>query len=174
MWPKVAPHLPRTLVSILAGLLLCGTVSATSWVVLSGGPTRAAEAVQLVIPDGTGASIAAGSAESPIPRDLSLVQGDVLLVQNNDRVDHNLGPYVVRAGETLTVPLSQAGSSSFLCSFHPSGGIGLSVAARNNPLMILWPTLALGLPMGVVLAIVWAVLWRLDGPEPAPAAAEAG
>ncbi len=167
-------HLPRTLVSILAGLLLCGAVSATSWVVLSGGPTRAAEAVELVIPAGTAEKIQQGDASSPIPRDLSLVQGDVLLVQNDDSVDHNLGPYVVRAGETLTVPLSQSGSSAFLCSFHPSGGIGLSVAARNNPLMILWPTLALGLPMGIVLAIVWAVLWRLDGPGPAPATINAG
>jgi hypothetical protein len=77
------PHLPRTLVSILAGLLLCGAVSATSWVVLSGGPTRAAEAVQLVIPAGTAEKIRRATPVLPIRR-TSARQGDVLLVQNDD------------------------------------------------------------------------------------------
>lgn len=162
VWAILRPHLPRAAVSLLLGVVLAGSVSVASWFALSGGPTRSPGTVEVVIPPGTAASIAAGEKDSPIPRDLRLVRGDVLVVRNEDSVDHRFGPYLVPSGQTVSVPQQQAGTSGFLCTFHPSGGLGVTVKNPNNPLWILLPTLILGVPFGAVIAVVWAVFSRLD------------
>jgi len=169
LWAALRPHLPRTALSLAAGILLAGSVSVASWFALAGGPTRSPQRVEIVIPPGTAARIASGATDSPIPRDLKLVRGDVLVVRNDDSVDHRFGPFLVPSGQTVSVPQEQAGSSGFLCTFHPSGGLGLTVKNPNNPLWILFPTLILGFPFGAVIAVVWAVFSRLDtGGQPQP------
>ena len=155
-------HLAHILISLACGVLLAGSVSVASWIAISGGPTRSPRSVEIVISRGTAARIAAGETSSPIPQDLSLVRGDVLVVRNEDVVDHRFGPFVVPSGQTVSVPQQEAGTSSLICTFHPSGGLGLTIKNPNNPLWVLFPTLMLGLPFGVVIAVVWAVFSRLD------------
>ena len=45
--------------------------------------------------------------------------------------------------------------------FHPGGSIGLTVRPPGNPLAIVWPTLLIGVPLGLVLGAVWWVVTRL-------------
>jgi hypothetical protein len=159
----VTKHWLRVALCLAAGAGVAGSISAAAWFALSDGPARSPQVVELVIPAGTAQRVAEGAAPPAIPRDLTFVQGDTLLVVNQDGARHRLGSLTVDAGSELRLPLETASSGTFLCTFHPQGSIGLIVKPRTNPLMLLWPTLLLGLPIGAVLAVVTHVLSRLDG-----------
>jgi len=84
-------------------------------------------------------------------------------LRNEDTVAHRVGIYSVAAGSTLRVPLDRATSGTLFCSFHPQGSIGLDVRARTSPLLVLWPTLIIGIPLGLISGGVLEVMRRLDG-----------
>lgn len=148
--------------SLFAGLGLAGGVSVASWFALWDGPTRAPGPVEIVIPEGRYDRIRSGSVLSPIPSALELVQGDTLIVRNEDRVQHQIGAFSIPPGGVTSIPLTQASSQSFLCSFHPAGVIGLNVKARSSPWGILWPTLLLGVPFGVAIGAVGTILRAVE------------
>lgn len=148
--------------SLFAGLALAGGVSVASWFALSDGPTRAPKPVEIAIPAGTYDRIRSGAALSPMPSTLEFVQGDTLIVRNEDRVQHQIGSFSIPPGGVTSIPLTQASSQSFLCSFHPAGVIGLNVKARSNPWGILWPTFLLGVPFGMAIGGVGAILRRIE------------
>lgn len=148
-------------VCLAGGIGLAGFISAASWVALSDGPLRDPQTVEVRIPEGTAKAIERGEAASAIPGSLRFVQGDQLVLKNEDSVPHRVGNYSVGPGTSLTLPLDTASSSSFLCSFHPQGSIALDVRARTSPLMVLWPTLMIGIPLGLVGAGVVEVTRRL-------------
>jgi len=152
---------------LAAGIGLAGFISAASWVALSDGPLRDPESVLVRIPAGTAEAIESGAAVSAIPANLRLVQGDRLVLRNEDLVPHSAGNYSVGPGTTLTLPLDRGSSGSLFCSFHPQGSIALDVRPRTSPLMILWPTLMIGLPLGLVSAGVLDVTRRLDAGDQA-------
>jgi hypothetical protein len=60
------------------------------------------------------------------------------------------------------MPLDKASSASLFCSFHPAGKIGLDVRPHTSPLMVLWPTLMIGIPLGLVSTVVVEITRRLD------------
>lgn len=158
--PNLIPW--RSAACLAAGVGLAGFISAASWVALSDGPLREPQDVEVRIPAGTAEAIERGAAVSVIPADLSLVQGDRLVLQNEDVVPHRVGNYSVGPGTTLTLPLDRGSSGSLVCTFHPGGSIALDVRARTSPLLVLWPTLMIGLPLGLVAAGVLEVTRRLD------------
>ena len=153
----------RWAVSLGAGIALAGGLSLAAWFALSDGPARAPRTVELVIPAGTASRVQAGAFGPRLPA--SFVAGDTLVLRNEDSVEHRVGPYRVSPGVRTEVPLARAGSQSLLCTFHPQGIVGLTVRAGGNPLVVLWPTFLLGLPLGAVLGAVWTVLSRLDPPD---------
>ena len=153
------------LACMAGGLALAGFISAAAWVALSDGPLRAPDSVEIVIPEGTAAAIERGAAVSAIPRNLRLVEGDTLVLRNQDVVPHQIGSYSVGPGTTLSVPLANASSATLLCSFHPQGSIGLDVRPHTSALLVLWPTLIIGIPLGLVSGGVLAVTRRLDVAE---------
>jgi hypothetical protein len=152
---------------LAGGIGLAGFISLASWVALSDGPLRDPESVEVRIPPGTAEAIQRGAAVSVIPGKLRFVQGDRLVLKNEDSVPHNVGNYSVGPGTSLTMPLDTASSSSFLCSFHPQGSIALDVRGRTSPLMVLFPTIVIGLPLGLVSAGVVEVTRRLQTEEQA-------
>lgn len=160
------PRIPwRWAVCLTAGVALAGSISAASWIALSDGPLRDPQNVEVRIPAGTAEAIERGAAVSVIPADLSLVQGDRLVIQNEDSVPHRVGNYSVGPGTRLTLPLDKGSSGSLVCTFHPQGSIALDVRPRTSPMLVLWPTLMLGLPLGLVAGGVLEVTRRLDGDE---------
>ena len=157
-----SPRYWRWAACLAAGIGLAGFISTAAWIALSDGPLRDPESVEVRIPAGTAVAIERGTAVSVIPANLRFVQGDRLVLRNEDSVAHTVGSYSVGPGTRLTLPLDRASSSSLLCSFHPQGSIALDVRPRTSPLMILWPTLIIGIPLGIVALVVVEVTRRLQ------------
>jgi hypothetical protein len=88
---------------------------------------RQPQTVELVIPAGTAQQIAAGESNSAIPAELTLVLGDTLLVRNEDRVDHQIGPVWVPPGLSASLEMEQPDKYVYSCSFRPSRYLGLDV-----------------------------------------------
>lgn len=88
---------------------------------------RAPQAVELVIPEGTAAQVAAGEAPPTIPFELSFVEGDTLVVVNDDIQSHTLGPLYVPAKGSASMRLDTADHFALACSFSASKFLGLNV-----------------------------------------------
>jgi len=149
-------------VPFLAGPLFIGGISLLAWFILTGGITRGPARIEYIIPAGTAERVAAGEAVPSIPARAVFVVGDVLVFRNQDRVNHQLGPFWIPAGTTLTIPLERPSTLNYLCTIHPSGSIDLEVRPQNSLLLTLVPTLLLGGPLGAVLALVIRVVSRLE------------
>lgn len=88
---------------------------------------RAPQEILLVIPAGTAEKVAAGDAEPSLPAEMTFVLGDTLVVQNDDNVDHQLGPLFIPSGSSANLPLQEAANYEYECSFQPSNFFGLDV-----------------------------------------------
>ncbi|MCK6580642.1 MAG: FixH family protein [Anaerolineae bacterium] len=93
--------------------------------------TPAAGALRIVIPAGTGALIEAGQDPGIIPSEiyLSLSAQSALVIVNNDTVDHTVGPFFVRAGETIRQAFSRPAVYEGGCSIHPGEQVRIVVEA---------------------------------------------
>ena len=149
------------LILFLMGPIFVGAFSVAGWV-MYGGTTRAPQRIEFVIPEGTARRVQAGEAVPSIPAKWVFVVGDVLVFRNEDVSNHDVGPFWIPAGTTITVPLERATTYSYLCTVHPSGAIALEVQPRNSWTRTLTPTLLLGVPIGGVLSIVVRIAGRLD------------
>lgn len=152
----------------LTGPLFVGAFSVAGWIVY-GGTTRAAMQIEYVIPAGTAERVAAGESVASLPSNWVFIVGDVLVLRNEDDVNHQFGPFWAPAGSTLTVPMQRASAFSYLCSIHPSGSIDLQILPRNSWVRPLTITLLLGVPIGAVISLAVHVASRLDsGPTGKP------
>jgi hypothetical protein len=88
---------------------------------------RAPQTVQLTIPLGTADLVADGGSVPTIPEEMVFVEGDVLEVINDDKVDHQLGPIWVPSGATGRLVLENANKYAYSCSFAPSRYLGIDV-----------------------------------------------
>jgi plastocyanin len=79
------------------------------------------------IPNGTGARIDAGENISIIPAEYKVNVGDTVVIVNGDVRLHDVGPFKVRPGETLSYRFNQIGRYSGVCSIHPSGDVAFVV-----------------------------------------------
>ncbi|MFZ5853096.1 MAG: cupredoxin domain-containing protein [Chloroflexota bacterium] len=145
-----------------AGVALAAGLNLASWVAFSDGPIRPQRDIVLTIPAGTAARIAAGGAAPALPGDLSAVQGDILVLRNEDVVAHRVDRWEVAPGSTLRVPLDRPAAGRFLCSFHPVGSLAVEIRPAPGPLSIAGGIALLGLPIGLVTGAVSWVFGRLD------------
>lgn len=88
---------------------------------------RAPQQIELIIPAGTAAKVAAGESAPGIPNEMTFVLGDVLVVRNEDSETHTLGPLLVPAGASASLPLNEEDNFSMTCSFNASSYMGLTV-----------------------------------------------
>ena len=74
----------------------------------------------IVIPQGTRVLMQLGQAPDVMPTQLHMkINGmNTLVIQNNDIVDHTIGPYMVRAGETLRQTFTQPATYQGKCSVN--------------------------------------------------------
>ncbi len=74
----------------------------------------------IIIPQGTNMLIMEGQAEDVIPPEIYLnVNGqNTLVIQNNDIVDHTIGPYLVRAGEVVRQSFTRPAVYQGKCSVN--------------------------------------------------------
>jgi plastocyanin len=88
----------------------------------------------VVIPKGTGKRIRSGFHIFLIPENLQLHVGDSLVVVNEDTEVHEVGPFFVRPGETLTQTFTEPGKFIGACTFHPVGEVSIEVFPVGTPI----------------------------------------
>jgi len=88
---------------------------------------RAPRQVTLVIPEGTAEQVAQGESVPSIPDEMVFVVGDILVVRNEDVVDHELGPLWIPAQSSVSMPMDEPQDYTAECSFKPENYLGLTV-----------------------------------------------
>ncbi len=158
--------LMRIAVVFLVSLILVGAINEGAYLLLKDESDRAPQAVELLIPAGTAERVAAGEGVPAIPDELTFVVGDVLLVVNQDTVDHQLGPIWVPAGSTGSLVLDQADKFSYRCSFQPSRYLGLNVRAGTTAWSRVQALLLATPPTAVLLFIYSLLIFPMHGSNP--------
>ena len=128
---------------------------------------RAPQDVLLVIPAGTAEKVARGEAEPNLPEQMRFVTGDVLIVQNDDVVDHELGPLFIPAGTRASLTLEEAAHYDYSCSFHPSQFLGLAVSEATDLNVRIIAVLYVAPATALFIFIYSLALKPLDKPTPA-------
>lgn len=113
------------------GLAGCGDGSFDVGDVAAGddGTARPAE-YSYLIPAGTGAAKDAGEPVEILPADMTVNVGEVFELINEDDRGHIVGPFYVRAGETLRQEFTSPGVFEGVCTVHPSGQITVTVVGQ--------------------------------------------
>ena len=124
---------------------------------------RAPETITLVIPEGTAQQVESGVDVASIPEELVFVIGDVLEVENQDTVSHQLGPIWVPAGSTGSLVMEQANKYAYSCSFQTSRYLGLDIRQPTTMGTCILG-IALAAPTLTVLVFLYSLLvFPVDG-----------
>lgn len=146
--------LKRILISVVLGLISAGLISEAAYQ-LNKDPDARDEAnrVELVIPAGTAERIAQGEPAIGIPERMTFVEGDLLVVRNQDSVSHQLGPVWVPPLSSGILQVGAASDYSYECSFSSSKFFGLEVRPQLTLNSRIQGALAMGLPTSVMIAL---------------------
>jgi plastocyanin len=115
-------------VAVVLGLLVIA-VAVVVFIVSAGGGSGGGGAgsppavVRVVVPPG-------GPTGSLVPERLAVRVGDSLVIENRDRRQHQVGPYVVGAGQTLRQTFADPGTYIGVCTVNASGRIEIVVSPR--------------------------------------------
>lgn len=144
----------RIFLSLLIGLGGAWLVSESSYHFLKDPQTRDnAQQIVLVIPPGTAERIAAGEDTLTLPSTMTFVEGDLLIVRNEDSVSHQLGPVWVPPGSSGVLEVGTPNNYTYNCSFQKSKAFGIEVLPALNSSTRLEGVLAMGLPTSLMLAL---------------------
>ncbi len=142
----------RILISLLIGIAVGAALSEITFFFLRE-TARAPKAIVLTIPAGTAEQVARGEQPPTLPENMIFVVGDLLIVKNEDTVDHQMGPLWIPAGASAHLALSTEENLAYECSFQTSKYIGLDVREPVTFGTRLYGILFAGLPLGVLIAI---------------------
>lgn len=164
----------RTLTTwLVVGFVGAWALSIIWWALIE--PAAAnAETLELIIPEGTAAAIEAGGQPPFIPNALSLGRNKSMIIRNNDVVEHSVGSWVVPPGGVAEVKAAGE-DEQVTCTIHPSGVLGVTIDEQPPFASTIFPSLLLGLPLGLVFGVAAAVGSRLDphGDSTTPPAGQA-
>jgi hypothetical protein len=152
--------LKRIMLSMGIGLLIGFALSEISFQFLKE-INRAPQTVTMEIPEGTSELVAQGLNPPSIPEDMVFVVGDVLVVNNYDQEDHQLGPMWIPAGGTASLRLDEEQNFIFKCSFNPKNAFGIDVQEPVTLETRLSGIFFAGVPMGAILALYSVVIWPI-------------
>ncbi|MGD9092986.1 MAG: hypothetical protein PVF74_09055 [Anaerolineales bacterium] len=127
MKAEYRPYLIRFLLVLGVSLALVLAINEGFYLLSKEEHDRAPQTVQLTIPLGTADLVADGDSVPTIPEEMVFIEGDVLEVINEDKVDHQLGPIWVPSGATGRLVLEDANKYAYSCSFAPSRYLGIDV-----------------------------------------------
>jgi hypothetical protein len=152
---KLADFFIRSGLGLLLGFAFGWLLSETSYRSLDQKETvdRQPRQVEIIIPYGTAAQVKEGVYNQSLPADMVFVEGDLLVVKNEDVVAHQLGPLWVPPSTSGVLSLDQADRYSYDCSFQPTRYMGLDVRPRVTAGTRLQAILAIALPTGMMLAV---------------------
>jgi len=147
----------RIVYSLLLGVLL-GVAIAEVPFAFQRETARAPKQITLLIPKGTAAEVSRGEQPPTIPPNMQFVVGDILIVKNQDVVEHKLGPLFIQPNSSAQFSLDQEEQLSYECSFQPGKVFGLDV---NEPVTLgtrVYGILDVGIPLGILIALYTAVI----------------
>jgi hypothetical protein len=147
----------RIVYSLLLGLLLGVAIAEIPFMYLRE-TARAPKQITLLIPKGTAAEVARGERPPTIPQNMLFVVGDILIVKNEDTVDHKLGPLFIPPNSSAQLSLTEQENISYECTFQPDKIFGLDV---HDPVTLstrIYGILDVGLPLGILIALYAAVI----------------
>jgi len=151
MYPKNFV-IKRILVAIVLGLLIGVTTSEVPFLFLRD-TARAPREIVLTIPAGTAAQVARGEQPPSLPKDMTFVVGDRLVVKNEDSAEHKLGSLWIPANSSAHLSLDQEESMVFECSFQPSNYFGLEVREPLTPRTRIFGIIYIAFPMSILIAL---------------------
>jgi len=160
---------PRIFISLLIGLGGAWLDSESSYHLLKDPQTRDnARQIVLTIPPGTAERIAAGEDTLTVPSTMTFVEGDLLIVRNEDSVSHQLGPVWVPPGSSGVLEVGAPNNYTYNCSFQKSKAFGMEVLPALTGSTRLEGVLAMGLPTSLMLALYSFLVFPLKT-RPSPA-----
>jgi hypothetical protein len=142
---------------MLLGLLIGAAINELTFLFLRE-TARAPKVIELVIPEGTAEEIKRGETPPSLPASMTFVVGDTLIVKNDDKADHELGPLWIPAGTSASLRLDTVQSYAYSCSFQPSQYFGLDVREALTWGTRIYGILFSGLPMGCLIALYALVM----------------
>ncbi len=147
---------------LIISLVLILVGSEVAFYFLKTDSDRIPEEIELVIPAGTAEKVAAGEPIPSIPDEMTFVLGDTLIVNNQDSVNHQLGPLWIPPRSKASLVLDAAEHYAYSCSFQTSQYLGLNVKQPTT-----WQTRLVALTFAVpattaFLFIYSLALWPLD------------
>lgn len=154
---KFKPYIIRLLIVLAISIVFVVIFNEVSYLLQKDKYDRAPETVTLTIPDGTYEKVEAGEEVLSIPDQMVFVVGDTLIVKNNDRVSHQLGPIWVPPNSTGSLNMEQVDKLAYSCSFQTSRYLGLDVRAPTN-LTTRLTGLIIATPTMTVLLFIYSLL----------------
>lgn len=158
--------LRRLAILFLISLALVWIGSELAFIAQKDPSDRAPQQVELVIPRGTAARIAAGENVG-IPEEMIFVLGDTLVVRNEDDVDHQLGPMWIPSRASASLSMEVPERLAYTCSFQPSQYFGLVV---KQPTTWITRLIAIGLAVPATTAVLFLYSLVIRPIQPAQAA----
>lgn len=151
----------RLFISMVLGFLIAVFVNEFSFIFLKSEAGRGPERIELVIPAGTAANVALGKSDATLPDKMVFVQGDTLVVINQDSVDHHLGSLFIPSNTSASLVLNQAASLTYACSFEPTQYFGLDVREPVTTETRIYGLMISGLPLGLIFFLYSILVWPL-------------
>lgn len=152
---KIADFFFRVGIGLLLGVFFGWLLSEASYAFTPDKESaqRPPQTIKLVIPYGTANQVSQGVYNPSLPGSMTFVQGDTLVVKNEDKVSHQLGPLFIPPNTSSALSLDNANDYSYTCSFEPTKYIGLTVLPRVTSGTRFEAILAIALPTGMMLAV---------------------
>jgi len=147
----------RLLISLLAGLLLGVAIGEIPFLFLRE-TARSPQEILLTIPAGTAEQVSRGEQPPSIPSNMIFVVGDTLVVNNQDTVDHKLGPLWIPPNSSARLSLNQEENFAYECTFQKGSYFGLDVREPLTLSTRLDGILRAGLPVAILIALYSLVM----------------
>lgn len=151
--------LRRFFILLFFSTLLVFSMSELVYLLQRENTSRGPRIVELIIPVGTGESLARGEDFFTLPEEMVFVVGDKLVVDNQDTVEHRLGPLWIPPKATASLKLSESDDYTYSCSFSSSKYLGLTVrkpVTWKSRLNALW----YGVPPTLMFLLVYSFAVR--------------
>ena len=155
--PSTKIIVKRILISLLVGLLLGVAIGEIPFLFLRE-TARAPKEIVLTIPVGTAERVSRGEQPPSIPQNMIFVVGDLLIVDNQDVVDHKLGPLWIPANSSAQLSLNEKESFAYECTFQPGSYFGLDVREPLTLSTRIYGITYAGLPIAILIALYSLVI----------------
>jgi hypothetical protein len=151
MNPTMRAVLVRLGITFILSAVFAFAISEVSYQLVKDQSDRQPQEVEIIIPAGTAAALAAGEPGPAFP-DMTFVEGDQLVLRNLDSVSHQLGPLWVPPNTSSVMVLDRPNAYSLACSFQPSQKLDLDVLPRAKNSDRVFGIFSVGAP-------TWILAW---------------